>query len=45
MRKARQDSAFRKLIRDLKEEVLKSYKNKVLHDAYYERKDFKEEVY
>jgi len=41
---ARQNKSFRKMIGNLKQDIAKSYQNKVMHDSYYQKIDFKEEV-
>lgn len=43
-RQQKQLKAHRKLIRELKQDISKSYQMKVLHDAYYQKVDFKESV-
>ena len=43
-RSKNKDKNFRKMLNDLKKNVIKSYQNKAMHDAYYQRVDFKEVV-
>jgi hypothetical protein len=40
----RQARQHRQMVKEMKLDVEKSYKMKVLHDAYYKQHDFKETV-